>query len=384
MDQGSQDKNLPASQRKLQKARDEGQVSRSEDLKHLAVLGVGSFSFLMLAPVMFDHLKGSLTRHLTFDRITITNTTSMLNRLGDATAVGVGGSIAFASLIVFAAVVASLACGGWVASLKPITPDFSKINPLNGLMNMFSKKKLISVAKMTLMTFILFAIATHYLSTSFETVTTLILQPSSAAFAQLTKWITGGLGLMILVVFLAALIDVPLQKFLHAEEMKMSHQEMKEEGKQSEGNPQIKGKIRQKQREMAQKSSISAVPKADFVVMNPTHFAVAVLYDENTMSAPQVISKGADLLAMKIRDVAKQHDVPVLQSPMLARALYANAELNQDIPSALFLAVAQVLAYIYRLRAAMRGQGPMPLDVPQPFIPPELDPQSKTLSAAKP
>ncbi len=246
---------------------------------------------------------------------------------------------------------------------------------------MFSKKKLISVAKMALMTLILFVIAAQYLGSSFETVTTLILQPSSSAFAQLTQWLTTGLGLMLLVVFLAALIDVPLQKFLHADEMKMSHQEMKEEGKQSEGNPQIKGRIRQKQREMAQKSSVSAVPKADFVVMNPTHFAVAVLYDENTMGAPQVISKGADLLAMKIRDVAKQHDVPVLQSPMLARALYANAELNQDIPSALFLAVAQVLAYIYRLKAAMRGQGPMPLDVPQPFIPPELDPQSKTLPA---
>lgn len=384
MDQGSQDKNLPATQRKLQKARDEGQVSRSEDLKHLAVLGVGSIAILALAPIMFDHLRQSVIRHLTFDRVTVTNTTSMMNRLSDATAVGMGGSIVFASLIVAAAVIASLACGGWVASLKPITPDLSKLNPLTGLMNMFSKKKLISVAKMALMTFILFGIAAHYLSSSYATVTTLILQPSSSAFAQLTQWLTGGLGLMILVVLLAALIDVPLQKFLHADEMKMSHQEMKEEGKQSEGNPQIKGKIRQKQREMAQKSSISAVPKADFVVMNPTHFAVAVLYDESTMSAPQVISKGADLLAMKIRDVAKQHDVPVLQSPMLARALYANAELNQDIPSALFLAVAQVLAYIYRLRAAMRGNGPMPTDVPQPFIPPELDPLSKTIAAATP
>ena len=381
MDQGSQDKNLPASERKLKKARDDGQVSRSEDLKHLAVLGVGALAILVLAPVMFDHLRQSVTRHLTFDHATLSHTTTMINRLGDATAVGMGGSIAFAGIIICAAVLASLACGGWVASMKPVTPDFSKLNPLTGFMNMFSKKKLISVAKMTLMTFILFAIAANYLGSSIDTVATLILQPSSSAFAQLTQWMTSGLGIMLLVVFLAALIDVPLQKFLHGEEMKMSHQEMKEEGKQSEGNPQIKGRIRQKQREMAQKSSISAVPKADFVVMNPTHFAVAVLYDENNMGAPQVISKGADLLAMKIRDVAKQHQIPVLQSPMLARALYANAELNQDIPSALFLAVAQVLAYIYRLKAAMRGQGPMPLDVPQPFIPPELDPLSKTISA---
>lgn len=382
MEQGSQDKNLPATERKLQKAREEGQVSRSEDLKHLAVLLAGAFAILTLSPVMFDQLKQSLVRHLTFNHLTVQQTNSMMLRLTDATMVGVGGSLVFAFLIVCAAVLASLAVGGWVASLKAIEPQFSKINPLTGLMNMFSKKKLISVAKMSLMTVILFAVAAHYLNSSIESVTMLILQPSSSAFPQLMRWLTTGLGLMFLVVFLAALIDVPLQKYLYAEEMKMSFQEMKEEGKQTEGNPQLKGKIKQKQREIANRSSIKAVPKADFVVMNPTHFAVAVLYDEQTMGAPQVISKGADLLAMKIRDIAKQNDVPVLQSPMLARALYAHAELNQDIPSALFLAVAQVLAYIYRLRAAMRGQGPMPLDVPQPDIPPELDPLSNIVATS--
>jgi flagellar biosynthetic protein FlhB len=186
----------------------------------------------------------------------------------------------------------------------------------------------------------------------------------------------------LLVVFLAAMVDVPLQSFLHKDQMKMSHQEVKEESKESDGNPQLKGKIRQKQRELAQRSSVNAVPKADFVVMNPTHFAVAIRYDEKTMHAPRVVSKGADLLAMKIRDVAKQHSVPVLQSPMLARALYANAELDQDIPSALYTAVAQVLAYVYRVRAALRGEGSMPQDVPQPYVPPELDPQSNTLKAS--
>jgi flagellar biosynthetic protein FlhB len=164
--------------------------------------------------------------------------------------------------------------------------------------------------------------------------------------------------------------------------MKMSLQEVKQEGKENDGNPQMKQKLRQKMRDLAQKSSVTAVPQADFVVMNPTHFAVAIQYDETTMAAPRVISKGADLMALKIRDIAKNHSIPVLQSPMLARALYANAELDQDIPSALYTAVAQVLAYVYRLRAAMKGEGPMPDDVPQPFVPPELDPQSKTLKAA--
>ena len=188
---------------------------------------------------------------------------------------------------------------------------------------------------------------------------------------------------MLLAVLGAALIDVPLQSFLHRNEMKMSHQEVKQEGKESEGNPEVKAKIRRKQRDMALRNSVNAVPKADFVVMNPTHFAVAIRYDEGSMGAPQVISKGSDLLAMRIRDIAKQHAIPVLQSPMLARALYANAELDRDIPSSLYTAVAQVLAYVYRLKAAMRGEGPMPGEPPLPAVPPELDPANPAHKVVK-
>ena len=142
---------------------------------------------------------------------------------------------------------------------------------------------------------------------------------------------------------------------------------------------EVDNALSQAAREIANRSSVANVPKADFVLMNPTHFAVAIRYDDKTMAAPQVISKGADLLAMKIREIATQHAVPVLQSPMLARALYAHAELDREIPSTLYTAVAQVLAYVYRLKAAMRGEGPMPDHFAQPFVPPELDPQSKTV-----
>ena len=306
----------------------------------------------------------------------------MVQRLGDASIIGTAGCVAFAAIVMTAAILSAVASGGWVQSLKPLMPDFSRLNPLSGFANLFSKKKFVDTAKMMLMTGILFAIAVGFLKSGMQEMAAMLLQPSPAAIAQLMKWMVSGLGLMLLVILLAAMVDVPLQLFLHKDQMKMSHQEVKEEGKESDGNPQLKGKIRQRQREMAQRSSVGAVPKADFIVMNPTHFAVAIRYDEATMRAPRVISKGADLLAMRIRDVAKQHSIPVLQSPMLARALYANAELDQDIPSALYTAVAQVLAYVYRLRAAMRGEGVMPSEVPQPFVPPELDPQSKTLKAA--
>jgi flagellar biosynthetic protein FlhB len=382
MESGSQDRNLPASERKLRKAREDGQVTRSEELKHLAVLGIGAISLMVLAPILFDQLKLSLSQQLSFDLTTIRQTGSMLARLGDATSIGLAGATVFAAIVSAAVIAANVSTGGWVTSLKPVMPDFSRINPMSGFGNLFTKKKIVSVLKMLLLTSILFAIATSFLSNGLQTVASLVLQPSSGAIAHLTQWLTSGMGLMLLVLLVAAMADVPLQAFLHKGEMKMSHQEVKQEGKENDGNPQMKGKIRQRQRELAQKSSVNSVPKADFVVMNPTHFAVAIRYDEKTMHAPQVISKGADLLALKIRDVAKHHAIPVLQSPMLARALYANAELNQDIPSALYTAVAQVLAYVYKLRAAMRGAGPMPTDVPQPFVPPELDPLTKTMKAA--
>jgi len=381
MESGSQDRNLPASERKLKKARDDGQVSRSEDLSHLAVLGAGAVSVLALAPVLFGRLQHSMAQQLSFDATTVMQTGSMVTRLGDATVIGLVGCAAFAGIISCAAIVAAVASGGWVNSLKPLMPDFSRLNPLSGFGNLFAKKKLVTVAKTTLVMGILFAVAAAFLVSSLTTVSALVLQPSSSAIRHLTEWLTSGMGLLLLVVLMAAMVDVPLQKLLHMGEMKMSHQEVKQEGKESDGNPEIKAKMRQRQREMAQKSSVNSVPKADFVVMNPTHFAVAIRYDEKSMRAPQVISKGADLLAMKIRDVAKHHAIPVLQSPMLARALYANSELNEDIPAALYTAVAQVLAYVYKLRAALRGEGPMPGAVPLPVVPAELDPHSKTLKA---
>ena len=381
MESGSQDRNLPASQRKLQKARDDGQVSRSQDLGHLAVLGVGSVAILILAPQLFAHLRVDMEHQLRFDSSALESTRSVFPRLLDAVTIGLTASVTFAAIIAVAAVIAAVASGGWVTSLTPLIPDFSRLNPLSGFANLVSKKKVLTTAKMLLITGVLFTVATLFLRNGLVPIASLLLQPSASAVAHLVQWITNGLGLMLLVLLLAALVDVPLQKFLHMGEMKMSHQEVKQEGKESDGNPQVKQKMRQKQREMAQKSSVTAVPKADFVVMNPTHYAVAIKYDEKTMGAPQVISKGSDLLALKIRDIARNHDIPVLQSPMLARALYANAELDRDIPSALYTAVAQVLAYVYRLRAALKGQGPMPGDVPQPFVPPELDPHSKTLKA---
>lgn len=382
MESGSQDRNLPASERKLKKARDDGQVSRSQDLTHLALLGVGCFVLLTLSPKLFEYLQLTMQQQLRFDASVLRSPLIALERLQSAALIGIAASAVFGVLVSAAIIVASISAGGWVLSTKPLLPDFSRINPLAGFGNLFSKKQILTVSKTAVLMVVLLTIAALFLKSGLIPVSMLLMQPSPDSIGYLVQWITGGVGLMLLVVLCAAMIDVPLQSFLHKDQMKMSHQEVKQESKESDGNPQLKGKIRQRQRELSQKASVNAVPKADFVVMNPTHFAVAIRYDDKTMAAPQVISKGADLLALRIRDLAKQNEVPVLQSPMLARALYANAELNQDIPATLYTAVAQVLAYVYRLRAALKGQGPMPNEVPQPFVPPELDPLHKTLNGA--
>lgn len=380
--ESSQDRNLPASERKLQKARSEGQVARSTDLTHLAVLGAGAAAVLGLSPLLFERLKLALSQQLSFDAATVLQPGTMMGRLQDMVWTGMSGAIAFAAIIMVAVVVSAVAGGGWVASLKPVMPDFSRLNPLTGISGLFSKKKLAEIVKMTLVSIILIAIAGMFLKSGAGTLASLVLQPSVSSLRHLMDWLTAGMGLLLVVILLVALIDLPLQNFLHKSQLKMSRQEMKDEHKESDGNPQMKGRMRAKAREIAQRSSIKAVPKADFVVMNPTHFAVAIQYDEATMSAPRVISKGADLLAMKIRDIAKAHDIPVLQSPPLARALYANAELDESIPASLYTAVAQVLAYVYRLKAALRGEGPMPGDLPQPEVPPELDPLAKTATVS--
>ena len=381
--ESSQDKSLPATARKLQKTRDNGQTSRSRDLGHLAVLGVGALMVVLGGPTLMHHLRIAMGQQLSFGASTVLTPALMVERLADMAAIGAMGCIVFALVINVASIGATLFSGGWVFSTKPIMPQFSRINPLSGLGNVFSKQQIITTLKNVVLTLILGTVGWFHIRSGITELSTMPALGGPAALAQVGDWIVQGLLMLMVVVFAIALIDVPLQKFLFLQRLKMSHQEVKQEHKESEGSPELKGKIRQKQREIAQRASIQAVPKADFVVTNPTHYSVALRYDDQTMAAPQVVAMGADLVALKIREVAKAHDIPVLESPMLARALYAHAEIDQTIPSTLYTAVAQVLAYVYRLKAAMHGQGEAPGALVQPHVPPELDPHTQRAAAAK-
>ena len=380
--ESSQDRSLPASERKLRRAIEDGQVTRSQYLSHLAVLGVGAVTLVLLLPGLYERLRLDFVRQLSFDVTTMAHPGMMLVRLQDMVLPALVVCTVFALLVGVSVVLSSVVVGGWVNSLKPLMPDLSRLDPFAGIGRMFTKGKLAEVGKTVLIVAVLAVVATLYLGSTTRFVAALTMQPSSAAIAHLNGWIRDGMALLLLVVLVVAAIDVPLQNFLHRARLKMSHQEFKQENKESEGNPLLKGKLKARQRELSQSNSISAVPRADFVVMNPTHFAVAIRYDETSMRAPQAISRGADLLALKIRDIARSHAIPVIQSPMLARALYAHAELGRDIPTALYTAVAQVLAHVYRVRAAMRGDGPMPGELAEPAVPAELDPLHQSAARA--
>ncbi len=376
-DQNAQDKTLPASPRKLRKAREEGQVARSRDLGHFAVIAVGGVLMVALAPRLNGWMQRLLSEGLRFDAASVADPSFMVERLADLSLRLLLLVVPLGLAMAGAAVAACLLIGGWNFSLKPLMPKFGKLNPISGVARLFSKQHLIDAAKGTFLALVLGGIGALYLRSHMDAFGGIIAMPLPAALAQVGDVVLGGLMLLLLALALFAAIDAPLQKYLLANKLKMSHQEAKQEHKETEGNAEVKGRMKARMRELSRNRMLAAVPSADLVVMNPTHYAVALKYDDAKMAAPRVVAKGADLLAMTIRDAARGADVPVLQAPVLARALYAHAEVDREIPAALFGAVAQVLAYVYQLRAAMKGQGAMPGELPVLNVPPELDPHNK-------
>jgi flagellar biosynthetic protein FlhB len=240
-----------------------------------------------------------------------------------------------------------------------------------------SLHQLTDTLKSCLLALVMFTVAAIFLQQQWQRHAELLAMPLPAALAEGGRLVLSGLLLLAGVLALFALVDVPLQRFMLLRRLRMSVQEMKQEFKEVEGSPEIKGRLKQRMRELANRRMLTAVPTADLVVMNPTHYAVALKYDETTMAAPRVVAKGADLLAMKIRDLARENKVPVLQSPPLARALYAHTEIDHEVPARLFTAVAQVLAWVYGLRDAMAAGRPAMAEAPVPEVPADMDPHNK-------
>ncbi|MBA2722321.1 MAG: EscU/YscU/HrcU family type III secretion system export apparatus switch protein [Methylibium sp.] len=381
-DQGAQDRNLPASERKLRKAREDGQVARSRDLGHLGAVAAGLAMLALLAPTVAGWLETLVIRGLTFDRGTVAAPAAMSERLAEF---GVQFTWAVAPLggvMMAVALATGMALGGWNFSVKALKPKFEKFNVLTSVPKLVSIDRLIDTLRTCALALALGTVGGLYLAFHFDDFAAALALPLPAAVSHVGGDVLAGLALLVLTLAVFAAFDVPIQMFQHAKRLKMSHQEVKQEHKELEGNQEIKAKLKVRMREMANRRMLGEVPKADLVVMNPTHYAVALKYDESKTGAPRVVAKGADLMAMRIRDAAKGADVPVLQAPVLARALYAHAELDRDIPVALYSAVAQVLAYVYQLRAAMSGRAQMPGALPELQVPRELDPHNAPTAGA--
>lgn len=374
MSQDTADKRLPATARKLDKAREQGQVPRSRDLVNFAGLAAG-FGLLVLAgPWLYNWLREMLALGLRFDAQMLAQPdvlTQHLTTLGLRMLLLV---IPMGLVMLSVGAWASASVGGWNFTWSALEPKFEKFNPITGLGNVFRKDQLVETLKRCAQALVLLLIGSSFLYLHLLEFTALTGLDLQAALATVAAELQGGVVWMLGFLALVALIDVPLQRHFFAERMKMSFEEVKQEFKEAEGNQEVKGKIKVKMREASRRRMLAAVPQADLVVMNPTHYAVALKYEEGRMAAPKVVAKGADLLALAIRDKAQEHRVPVLQAPPLARALYVHAELDREVPAPLFAAVAQVLAYVYQLRAALAGQAPSP-DTLQPLaLPPGLDP----------
>lgn len=378
-EQGAQERHIPASELKIRKAREDGQVARSRDLGHLAIAAGGGMALLMGSPLIASWTESTLRHGLTFDTQTLSEPRLMLTRLADVTWHGSLLLMAIGAVGMVLALAGGLGSGGWNWSWKAMRPQFSKLNPLNGLGQMVSAQQLSVTLKSCLLALALGLIGGAFLWARFDVFAGLLAMDLPSGLQQALSTTTAGLGLMLLAVAAFAIVDVPLQRFLLARRLRMTLREVRDEQKDVEGNPEVKTQLRYRMRQMSRRRMMAAVPNADLIVMNPSHYAVALKYDEATMGAPRAVAKGADALAMRIRDLAREHGVPVLQAPPLARALYAHAELDREIPARLFTAVAQVLAWVYQWRAAQDRRQPAP---PQPSaeslpVPLDMDPHHK-------
>ena len=383
MSDSEQDRQLPASERKLKKAREDGQVARSRDLGHFAALGGAVALLAALAPVLSNWMSELVTQGLRFDAAGVQDPGRMLDRLGEQTLSMLAVLVPLFGVMVVVALASGLLAGGWNFSMKALEPKFDKINPISGLGRVFSIDQMTQTLKASFLSLLLGVLGGLYLWMHWYEHATLLAQPLPTALGTAGTLMRNGLLMMVGLLAAFAIVDVPLQRFMLARRLRMSVQEVKQEHKETEGNAEVKGRMRAKMRELASRRMLAAVPEADLVVMNPTHFAVALKYDESKMGAPRVVAKGADLLAFKIRDIAKENKVPVLQAPPLARALYAHAEVDQEIPARLFSAVAQVLAWVYQVRDAAAHGRMAAAAAPTPEVPPELDPLNPAYAAAK-
>jgi flagellar biosynthetic protein FlhB len=355
----AQERTEQATPKRLEEARKKGQIPRSRDLSTAAVTLVGGAALYLLGGQISGQMAEMMRRSLTLSHDEATDATHMISALGTAAADGLWLSAPVLGAITLAAIIAPLALGGWSFSGQAMMPQFSRMNPIEGVKRMFALRSLIELTKAMAKFGVVAIIASIVLWRNAPTLMALGREPLQQAIAHAAQISGKALLLISAGLLIIAGIDVPYQLWQYAKQMRMSREEIREEYKESEGSPEVKGRIRQIQQQQARQRMMQDVPKADVVVTNPTHFAVALKYDEKRMRAPIVVAKGADEIAAKIREVAGEHKVPIFEAPPLARVLFRNVDIGDEIPATLYIAVAQILTYVFQLKVAKRaGQEP--------------------------
>lgn len=368
------EKTEPASSRRLEQAREEGDVPRSRELATCTVLMAAGIGLWTTGTGVVRSINNMLVSGLSFDRDIAFNPDAILARIIEHIGPLLLAFAPLAGLLMLVALASPLLIGGWLFSVKSLQPNFGRMNPLSGLGNMVSTRALVELIKALGKTIIVGSIAWVVVNHQIDAVLGLTVEPLRTGPAHMTHILLTSFISIVGGLVVIAMIDAPYQMWHYANKLKMTRQEVREEAKESDGNPEIKAKIRQQQREMARRRMMSEVPTADVVVTNPTHFAVALKYADGSRGAPKVIAKGADEVAAKIREIAAANKVPLLEAPPLARALYTHTDLGDEIPEALYTAVAEVLAYVYQLKAFGKNGGTRPEKPRTLDVPPQLDP----------
>lgn len=368
---GAEKSEDPTEKRK-QDSRKKGEIARSRELNTLAVVLAGTGGLLTFGGAIGQRIMQVMHKNFSLPRELLLDERYMAISLLQSAQMAGDALIPLFFVLLMAAIIGPVSLGGWLFSMEALAPKFSRMNPLSGLKRMFSMKSIIELLKALGKFFIVLLVALFVLARARDELIKFASEPLEMAILhsmQVVGWSALWLACGLIII---AAIDVPFQMWDSKQKLKMTKQEVRDEYKDSEGKPEVKGRIRQLQREMAERRMMGAVPEADVIITNPTHFAVALKYDTEKGQAPILLAKGGDFLALKIREIGNEHKITLLESPALARAVYYSTEVDQEIPAGLYLAVAQVLAYVYQLRQYHAGKGKKPSTLKEPEIPSDL------------
>jgi flagellar biosynthesis protein FlhB len=338
------------SQRRLQDARERGQVPRSRELTNFATMIGGSAALVAIGGSLAAHLSQVMRHGLAIDPKNLRDPDTMMSSLGDACANALTVLLPIFGALIGLVLLSSVLLGGWNFSVQAMAPDFSRLSPLAGFKRLFGMRGASELGKALLKFAVVGGVCAGVVSWTFRDVLALAHMAPRAAIGRGAGLLSWSFVWLCASLALVAAVDVPLQLFQFKRALRMTRQELRDEAKESDGRPETKQRIRQMQQTLARRRMMHKIPTADVVIVNPTHFAVALKYDPKKMRAPRLLAKGVDLVALNIRRIAEEHRVPVFESPKLARALYRSTDLNKEIPAGLYVAVAQVLSYIFRVR----------------------------------